>query len=60
MDDGNSRTDAVVVSDRRDRAASLATAVLVERLSRRHVVTVIDLSGFGVAMSADERVAYET
>ncbi len=60
MDDGNSRTDAVVVSDRRDRAASLATAVLVERLSRRHVVTVIDLAGFGVAMSADERVAYET
>ncbi|MGB0801362.1 MAG: NAD(P)H-dependent oxidoreductase, partial [Ilumatobacteraceae bacterium] len=60
MDVGNSRTDAVVVSDRRDRAASLATAVLVERLSRRHVVTVIDLAGFGVAMSADERVAYET
>ena len=60
MDDGTSRTNAVVVSDRRDPAASLATAVLVERLSRRHVVTVIDLAGFGVAMSADERVAYET
>lgn len=51
---------AVVVADRRGRSASLATAVLVERLSTRHSVTVIDLAGFGIAMTADERRAYET
>ncbi|MGA1077010.1 MAG: NAD(P)H-dependent oxidoreductase, partial [Ilumatobacteraceae bacterium] len=32
----------------------------MERLSTRHSVTVIDLAGFGIAMTADERRAYET
>lgn len=60
MDDGNPGATAVVVADRRGRAASLATAVLVERLSTRHRVTVVDLDGFGVAMTGAERRAYES
>ncbi len=38
----------------------MATAVLVERLSARHRVELIDLAGFGVAMTAAERRAYES